>query len=274
MTQGLRFDVAISSVRDDAWIAKDLSNLIKRSGFSVYCYLHQPDLIQGFLRPRLRDIYADSSLNILVWSKNYSAQPDSTIPAMERRCISMRHVDKGEASSLLILCADETPLDRDLEPILAHTAIEAFVIQRLKTLWSRDTHEGLLRHPPGTEQARGPLLPCTFTVHPSYQSDPLRRWENLADVRVRCEITKSKSAMVYLIPSGLATPFLRHSTLLRVDPTLLKRKRLATIAFVRQWQGRSLEGFWFTQKKEEMEFPTIYCPTYDAFLNKSYGSSS
>jgi hypothetical protein len=101
----VRFDVAISSAAEDGWIAKDLSNLIRRSGFSVYCYLDQPELIKGFFEPRLQDIYVDSSLNIVLWSRAYCERPTDSIVSMERRFISSRHVYKGEADSLVVVQA-------------------------------------------------------------------------------------------------------------------------------------------------------------------------
>jgi hypothetical protein len=103
MTTELRFDVAISCTEEDSWIARDLHNLVRRSGFSVYCYLEQPDVIRGFMRPKLRDIYSDSSLNVLLWSHSYGTRPRGSIPAMERRAIAARHVDRGDADSLLII---------------------------------------------------------------------------------------------------------------------------------------------------------------------------
>jgi hypothetical protein len=77
-------------------------------------------------------------------------------------------------------------------------------------------------------------------------------------------------AIPYLIPSGLATPFLRHSTLLQMDPTLLEQKRAATLAFLQHRMDRSLEGYYFIQKKNDLQLPTVYCDIYDEFLNKSF----
>ena len=276
MTTELRFDVAISCTEEDSWIARDLHNLVRRSGFSVYCYLEQPDVIRGFMRPKLRDIYTDSSLNVLLWSHSYATRPTDSIPAMERRAIAARHVDRGDADSLLIIVVDDAKLERDFADVLAHklqreglTGIEGFIVQRLKALWSRPTQHGLLSHPPGTDKARGVLHPCKFTIDPAFEEDPLKRWKRLADVLVRADIP-GNTKRLYLIPSGLTTPFLRHSGLLKTDPSLLKLKRDATRVFAKRSLalGQQLDGYWFALKKGELEIPTVYSPTYDAFLNQ------
>lgn len=282
MAQDLRFNVAISSAKEDGWIAKDLSSLLKWLGFSVYCHLHEPEVARGFLEEKLGDIYSDSCLNIIIWSRAYSQRPRDSIVSYARRCLATRHVYKGDAESLLILRADETPVESDLNSVLAHTlqerglvGIQAFVIERLKSLWSFDTSSGLLTHPPGTEQERGPLQSCSFTIHPEYQSAPLNRWENLADVRIRSnDIPLKRGVIPFMILSGLAIPFLRNSSLLKVDPKLLHLKRRATINFLQHRLGRSLDGVWFLRKKETVEYPLVYCSIYDEFLNKSFQRES
>lgn len=274
VTEELRFDVAISHASEDAWVACDLHNLIKRNGFSVYCDVEQADAAGGFLRENLQAIFRTSTLNVLIWSRAYAQKPVNSICGMERRSLVERHVNRGDAGSLVIVNVDDAPLG-DLDVILVHhlkteglTRIEEFITTRLKRLWSRPTESGLLKHPPGTEKDRGLFQPSVFTIDPKYQSDPLGRWKTLADVLVQCEIPGNR-LLVYLIPSGLATPFLRHSALLRSDPTLLERKRRATEKFAEDRLGCKLEGFWFRMKKGEIELPTVYCPSYDAFLNAS-----
>ena len=169
---------------------------------------------------------------------------------MERRCISARHVEKGDGDTLLILSMDNTSLPRDLEDILAHNLKDVglwqfarMVIERLKRPVARDTDFGTIRHPEGTVLFRSPLRPCSFHVNEAYERDPLDRWQKLADVLVdlpECH-NSLKTEYVYLIPSGGVSPFLRHSQLLRTDPTLLQRKREATVRFIKKLERENCQ---------------------------------
>jgi hypothetical protein len=275
MDQDLRFDVALSYSSKDAWVGKDLHYLISRYGFSVYCYDCEPGRTHGFLRTKLREIYRDSSLNVLIWSRNYGDQPKESFLAMERRCLTNRHVEKGDPESLFILSIDNSPLPLDLEDVLAHQLekeglIEPsrIIISTLKKLYSHNTEFGVIQHPTTTDAARGQLYPCTFQIDPSYQSDPWKRWKRLADVLVVFP-NPLGTPSVYLIPSGLASPLLRHSLILKEDPVLLERKRQATLKFVEESLGRELKGFWFRMRVGEIEVAAVYAPAYDRFLNAS-----
>jgi len=98
----LKFDVAFSYAREDAWIAKDLCNLIEQSGLSVYSYENMPDKAGGPLRARLLEIYRDSGLNVLLWSRFYNSSSLESALSMERRCI----VHRQRLSGLTHGCAD------------------------------------------------------------------------------------------------------------------------------------------------------------------------
>src|ERR1019366_9156963 len=271
----LQFDVAFSYAGQDAWIAKDLCNLIEQSGLSVYCYDRQPDRTGGFLHTHLLDIYRDSRLNVVLWSRSYnSASPDGPL-AMERRCIIHRHIEKGAAESLLVLRIDDEPLARDIEVILAHDVrregifrTERLVIGRIGRL----SGAGKMEHPPTTESMRGPLRPCEFTVDPRYQNDPRGRWRELADVLVKIPNPLHNplhTPAVYLIPSGSCSPLLRHSVMLRSEPDLLERKRRATEDFVRRYACGKIQGYWFAMSIGQAEVATVYAAAYDAALNAS-----
>jgi hypothetical protein len=56
--------------------------------------------------------------------------------------------------------------------------------------------------------------------------------------------------------------------LLKADSSLLERKRSATRTFAVRSLGQQLDGYWFPLRKGDIEIPTIYSPTYDAFLNQ------
>jgi hypothetical protein len=275
MDQDLRFDVALSYSSEDAWVGKDLHSLVTQFGFSVYSYDSQPDRVHGFLRTKLLDIYRDSSINVLVWSRSYGSNPKESFVAMERRCLTGRHIEKGEAESLFILSMDDNPLPRDLEDVLVHNlqkeglvSISRIIVARLKQLHSHDTEFGLIRHPDNTEIDRGRLYACSFRINPSFQSDRLGRWRKYGDVLVDFP-NPLQTRYVYLIPSGGATPLLRHTQILKEDPNLLEDKRKATMRFVNDWEGRELKGFWFCMRKGEIQIATVYSPAYDKFLNSS-----
>lgn len=276
----LRFDVALSYTRDASWVAKDIYHLLTQYGISVFCYDYLADYARGFLRSELRNIYSDSLVNVVIWSATYREHGSDSLVAMERRRISNRHVEKGDARSLAILALDDTPLDRDLEEVLTHKLTDIGVFQfgrmlvgRLKKLrreWQLDQYA--VHHPLGTENTRGQLHPCTFQIDESFQTDPLNRWERLGDVLVRCEVPGS-APYVYLIPSGACTPMLRHSLMLKTDPELLSKKRTFTTLFASKHVNLELHGYWFPMRvgpEMVVEVPTVYAREYDLFLNTSF----
>ena len=222
----------------DAWIARDLHNILADHTFSVYCYEYHANYAHGLLRKELRNIYLDSEINVVLWSATYRDQPTDSIVAMERRCISHRHVEKDDAKALAILLIDETRLERDLEEILGHSlsmvgvfGFARFLIEKLSVARSKRQQAYDVFHPDRTETVRGRLLPCTFQINRSYEFDPLRRWETFADVLVNCPTTLG-TPYVYLIPSGGCSPLLRHSVFLKNDAELLEKKRRFTTAYV------------------------------------------
>jgi hypothetical protein len=275
MEHDLQFDVAFSYAAEDAWIAKDLYNLIAQSGLSVYCYDFQADRAFGFLRSRLLDIYRDARLNVVVWSQNYATAVPDSFPSMERRCIINRHIEKGAAESLFVLRADNEPLSRELDMVLVHDlrrlgllSTARLLIERIGKISAQSSPSGLSQHPPGTEATRGQLRPCRFSIDPQYQADQRGRWRELADVLVNFP-NPLRTRHVYLIPSGSCSPLLRHPVILRSDPELLQCKREATEEFVHNNLPKSIEGFWFPMRKGEAEVATVYAPLYDKALNAS-----
>jgi len=273
------FDIAISYTSQEAWLAKDLHDLLIPYDLSVYCFDRMPDEARGFLRERLGDIYAESKLNILIWSAAYSkAAPDSFV-AMERRFLVHRHVNKGESESLLPIRVDATAYDRDLDITLVHglqdlgvVGLEHLVVERFRALGKCPTDHGIVCHPRATDRYRGELRPCSFKLDPSFQRDPIKRWEKLADMLAKFPNDKG-TKYVYLIPSGLCTVFLRHTVRLRTQPDYLEAKRLASIAFAEAIGSHELSGFWFLSRSAnapERDVVTLYCPEYDRYLNENF----
>jgi hypothetical protein len=178
---------------------------------------------------------------------------------------------------LFIIALDDTPLDRNLQDVLYHKLHEIgvvgardIIISRLKDASSYVIGSDVLCHPPTTEADRGQFHPCSFFIKPDYKNDPLGRWQSLADIEVEVigdEI--SPEYHIYLIPSGSTTALLRHSQILKTDPSLLERKRSASIKFANEWMRRELNGVWFFMKIVELDVPTVYSPEYDKFLNHS-----
>lgn len=277
MDQDIRFDVALSYSGTDAWAAKDLHDLISQYGYSVYCAERQPDRARGFLREKLFEIYSNSRVNVMIWSHSYANKPEDSVVAMEERCLWERHIGKGDAKSLFILALNNTPLPRNFEGVLTHRLHEQglvgsinVIVSRLKEISSYSTEFGILRHPPETEVDRGQLHSCSFFIKSNYENDLLGRWQKLADIEVELVGENFLSNFhIYLIPSGLATPLLRHSLILKTDPSCLEHKRRVSTKFAKEWMERELRGFWFSMRKGGIEIPTVYSPKYDAFLNSS-----
>jgi len=278
LTPLLRFDVALSYSSSNAWLARDIFKLLTVPGFNVYCYDEMPDAAHGVLRSGLRDIYYDSHLNIVLWSRAYRDSQSDSFVALERRAIADRHVERGESKSLFIVLLDDTPLERDFQTVLAHKlqdfgvlGLQGALISRLKSLYSHVTEEGaVVCHPSIAlrEGSRGLLQPCSFTISRDYASDKLNRWKNCADILVDFP-NPLKTRWVYLIPSGLTTPFLTHPSRLFVDPSLLEHKRRASIEFIEQFGDQKIKGAWFPLSKNGVDHATVYSISYDRFLNKS-----
>lgn len=273
------FEIAISYASQEAWLAKDLYELLTPYGFSVYCFNRMPDESRGFLRERLRDIYTNSGVNILIWSAAYSKAASDSFPAMERRFIVHRHVSKGEAESLFTICVDATALEIDLDITLVHKlqdlgvlGLEHLIVERMRALQRRPTNHGVVFHPPPTDKYRGELKPCQFKLASTFQRDPLKRWQKLGDILTIFPNDKG-TKFVYLIPSGLCTVFLRHTVRFRTQPDYLEAKRLASVAFTEAVGSRDLSGFCFISSNlnaPEREIVTLYCPEYDRYLNENF----
>jgi hypothetical protein len=269
--------IALSYAAQDGWIAKDIHELLCAYSLSIYCYDRMPDEARGLLRDRLRSIYSQSWLNVMLWSASYAAQPIDAFVSMERRFLAHRHANKGDSEGLIILRVDNTPLPPDLEMLLAHDirvhgvlACERLIMGRLSDLSKRPTDHGIVCHPPNTFGIRSPdIKSCTFTIKPRFRADPLERWDSLGDVWVDFPNTEG-TTYVYLIPSGLCTVHLRHSVRLRTDPRALEVKRAVTEAFAQKVGSRTLEGFWFRERKAEREIVAVYCSEYDRFLNENF----
>lgn len=278
MDQLTQFDLALSYSSSDAWIAKDISDLIARYGYRVYCFDHQPDHTKGFLRQNLRSIYQNSRLNLVIWSAEYAEKTKDSLVSMERRCITNRHVEKGDAKSLFILSTDNTPIDIELEEVLVHeleklgiVGTEKLILERLKHLATHTTVLGTVCHPAGTEYDRGQLHLCSFFIHDRYQTDRCRRWERLGDVEVYFpEGNPLGTRNVYLIPSGLTINLLGHTLILQSDREQLEMKRKATESFCTQYKKKEIKGFWFVMKKNKAEIATVYSEIYDVFLNEKF----
>lgn len=272
----MNFQIAISYASGDGWLARDLHDLLVPYGYSVYCYDKMPDEARGVLRENLRQIYANSWLNILFWSDEYSRKSLDSFPAMERRFIAHRHVNTGDTQTLLFVRTDASPIPSDFEILLAHRidqigllGLERLAIERLRSLSRRPTAQGVVFHPAPTNTYRSMPEPCRFKVDPGYATDPLNRWKQLADVLVDFPHNQG-TRYVYLIPSGLCTAHLRHTDRLRTDPRYLDAKRAATEAWIATVMGKELAGFSFVERKRkspEKEILTLYCADYDRYLN-------
>ena len=273
------FDVALSYHAQDEWLARDIHDLLVASSVKVYCYSQALDATAGNIRDSLREIYATSSLNILIWSEAYATSSADSIVAMERRLIVHRHLNKGDTKTLLIVSADGFPIAEDLEIALVHDlkrtgllAIEGRVTGRLRQQRVRETPLGPVFHPQGTERNRSALTPCVFTINARFKSDRFERWMKLGDIWVDLP-NQHGTRVVYLIPSGLCTLFLRNTTRFLMNPELVEAKKLASQQFVAQVGRRALAGFWFLQRNEktaEREIVTTYAAEYDRYLNEHF----
>jgi hypothetical protein len=273
-----KYQIALSYSSEDSWIAKDLYDLMLYYGYNIYCYDRMPDDTKGNLRANLVDIYNNSRINVLLWSKNYASKTMPSFPAMERTFLVNRHINKGENLSLIIVNIDNHKLDDDIEIVLSHNisnigiiGIERMLIARMMDLNRVQTHLGEVSHPEGQSPYRTSIRPCKFTINSKFETDPMKRWETKSDILVNYP-NDLKTQYVYLIPSGAAPPYLRHTRQYLVDPRILNARQICSKEFALKNLDNELNGFWFTfkpKKNLEVEYVCLYCQAYDKYLTEN-----
>jgi hypothetical protein len=274
------YDVALSFSADDAWMATDIATLLKRYGFSAYCSKSLPDRAGGQLRKKLRDIYRNSGVNVLLWTPSYAAKARDSVVFMERQLLWDRHIGKSDFDTLLIASCGMPDVPDDYDECLTHSVesnglvgIADFCIDRLISLRSSyEVGSITMSHPKGSEIQRGQILPCKIRVNESYQTDSLGRWKKLGDLEVSVSGMNDSYLKNYLIPSGSAPSYLSHSTLLKHRTDCLKIKKTAGSAFAEKFGNVELDAVRFFIELNGMKFPHVYCPEYDAFLNSNMGA--
>ena len=276
----MKYHIALSYASSDAWIAKDLYEILISYNYSVYCYDKMPDETQGILRDKLREIYQGACLNILLWSSSYDNNSEDSFASMERRFIVDRHLYRGDDDALMVVCVDESPLPKDFDMILAHNikktgllGLENIITERLQRLSFKCDDSKAVCHPMATTPYRSQLEPCTFRIHRNWKRDPYKRWKQLADILTVFPNSQGTKC-VYLIPSGGCMVHLRHTGRLKTNELYLEAKRIASEEFIGFNLEKELCGFWFIEKKPrkpEYEVVTLYCSEYDQYLNENVG---
>lgn len=273
------FDVAISFTARDRWLAVDMHKLFTQSGIRSYCSAEQADEASGLLRRNLYDIYDTSLLNFMIYSEEYESKRNDSIVRMERQVIFDRHVGRGDSESLFVLLTDTEP-PNDFKMCLAHrlhdigiTGSLSFVFSRLKHLKKvPDPQGGNYSHPAKSEQSRGPMRPCEFTIDPNFRQE--RRWQKLGDILVQTIPPAPNGLKTFLIPSAHCISFLGHSTAIKHDRKLLIAKQEGGNAFYNLNRNGTLRGVVFSLKNGAIEYPTTYCLSYDKQLNSIWQGAS
>jgi hypothetical protein len=274
-----KYDLAISYASDDTWLANDLYELLSPYNISIYCYSKMLDASGGRLRENLKQVYDDSRLNLLIWSRSYAESVEPLFPAMERRFLVDRHIYENDHMSLIPISIDGFEIGKDLKSLLFHsirqigvTGIEKVVNERLGAMRSGRSGDSHVHHPVSTESWRGDLTLCNFSVSRNFERDHLNRWKNLADVLINFP-NNFGTKHVYLIPSGSCQINMRHTNRLRSSEILLEAKRRVSRKFCEQNLDLPLQGYWFTYstvKSPEAKVVAMYCRAYDDFLNENF----
>ena len=272
------FDVAISYFSSECWIAKDIYTLLTRHGITCYCASIQRDAANGFLRKELFDIYNNSLLNVMIYSKGYNAVRDDSIVKMERNILFDRTIGRGDGKSLFILLTDSESIPNDLQMCLSHhlhtigiTGIEADIFNRVKLLKRAPINKNAnYKHPPATNNQRGNMTTCSLQINPNFKNE--KRWKKLGDILVDADPPPAVGKKVFLIPSGSVFTFLSHTISLRHDENLLEAKQKYSLDFYSLNRGTSLKGVIFNMKTGDVDYPTAYCNLYDNHLNDSWNS--
>jgi len=274
------FDVAISYCGENHFYAINLYEILRECGLSVYCSgaPQFTDAAGGNLRKELRNIYQNSSVNILLWSQDYLAKIDSdSVIKMEHDLLFSRHVARVSYKSLYIYRLDSTPVSDDFEDCLSHKvddvtflSARSHIVERIIDSYSHDNDDFLnLEHPGNVLGHRGPMKPCTFRLSSNFKQDGLGRWESLGDclvVPMYSDIDKKNKT--YLLPSKQVPSFLSHSVLLRTSKPARSLKKRLTMEFVKRNRETTFGGVLFYITGDGHEYPHIYCSAYDHFLIK------
>lgn len=272
------FDVAISYCSENRLYALNLFEILREGGLSVYfsSIPKNMDVAGGNLREELKKIYTDSSVNIIIWSKNYIEKSESnSVVKSEYNLLLSRHISKADYKSLYIYKVDSTPLSEEFKEITAHQAEEvtflkarSHVIIRLIESYEHEKGSNRLQHPEGVIGHRGPMKPCTFRLSISnYKQDGLGRWDSLGDCLVVPLFSNiNKETKTYLIPSKQVPSFLSHPIILRTSKPARGLKKKLTMSFAKSNKNTTFEGMLFYISKNGHEYPHIYCGVFDRFL--------
>lgn len=282
----LTFEVALSFADSDAWLANDIKIMLRNFGISSYLSIANPDSAAGNLNEKLKRIYINSSLNVMIYSKEYASKNQDSIVYFEKNILANRHKKENEDTSLFILKIDDHKMDCRFSLLTCHlltkcgvTGATTMIVDRLITQWKNNNNK-IFRgdftpcHPVGIETFRGSSQPCEFQISTNIFNT--RRWEELGDLLVDLKksafLDKKNGLSVYLIPSGCVPSYLSHSTLLRTRPELLKIKQELIKKFYAEYNGKKLRGLLFYIRKNDIDYPHVYSEELDRFFIKNYNS--
>lgn len=278
------FDIAFSFASEDAWIAKDIKLILEHLGVNSYFSETLPDKANGKLHAELRKIYELSLLNVMILSEAYASKPKYSVVELEKKVLFGRHITNRDEKSLFILNIDNSSIPQKFNSVTFHpiakcgingaaTMLKDRLIQKWHSSF-RTTAEAIACHPVGAEAIRGALYPCEFVISTKFETDPLRRWQNVGDILVNhCggPSLRNEYLSVYLIPSGRVPPYLAHSTLLKTSPEALRVKKALVKEFMQNHGEKRFRGDLFYIKKDGVEYPHVYCAELDAFFIQNHG---
>lgn len=122
-------------------------------------------------------------------------------------------------------------------------------------------------HPPKDLERRGPLTPCSFSIHTRYLAAGAQRWKKWADVLVALDNPPNRD-YVYLLPSRFAPERIHDPGSLGRDNSAVDLKRTLTSEFVKARVGTKLGGLMFTKTMGSgAKAIHVYSPDYDDFLS-------
>lgn len=274
------FQVAISFSDEKTWLAEDLYNLLTEQGVKTFYYKADPDFTSGKLETKIIDIYENSSINVIIWSDEYSKKSYDSIVNTELKTMERRHINNQEFESLLIINSDNSMIHNKFSEITYHN-IETFgifktrnsIIKRLTNLYvtSESNNPYKIYHPYAEQFKRGRLSLCKFKLNQDFKNDEQKNWNKYGDLLITLIENSRKierGIFTYLIPSGRVTNLLSHTNILRTQEHNLKIKKDLSERFYSENKNKELIGFIFFRYKEDVEYPYVYCLDYDNYLNE------
>ena len=280
----MKFNIAISVIENDNWIAREIEERLKDYSIDVFYYKEKKD-VRGVLLKKLEKIYKYSFLDIIILSKKY-LNSKSKYLIKEKNVLIKKY--KNSKKFPIIIGFNYKEKDYlyfnnndffkfikkyeilDIKTVSFTDIVKVILDTLMNNHFLYNENYGTFFHPFGVSN-RITIDMISFKINRNYKNDKLNKWNTLGDILVDIMDYKHRLNMyTYLIPSGNVIPFLSNSIFLKTNNKALKLKKELSKEFIENFKNKTLIGVLIYIIKNDMAFPFVYCNEYDNFLNKYY----